>query len=314
MDGIITPEWAKRHGYYWHSNPRSKTRSKTLFDKCVVRPKVQQCWDIIRSDWATVDDVEEAWNVVRRLDGKFNQSASANMECGRLAQTAADMVVFEHAELAEAQAWVVQEFECYDPRDWDSGVDKEKQDQYLTELPDVIANAVEGLREAMHGLDDACGERDLIGYIGENRVPYKTLPDYCYCGDLKTKWSRRSKTTKSGWSANSLPKTLTGMWEQANVSQIAGFRALNGGRPAWLLYVNKSDYRLFTQDNCDELKPEYLNEVIRETERQNKVTEKMLEISDTTADLLELVSPEWDELCWKEPPGYLEEAYRIWKQ
>lgn len=313
MDTLPTPDWAKRHSYYWHSNPRSKTRSKTLYDKCVIRPKLNQCWDIIKGDWSTHDDIEEAWTVVHRLDGKYNRSASAPMECGKLAQFAADMVVLNGIDLAEAQNWAIQELEMYEPRDWDNGADAEKHQHYMDELPDVIANAVEGLREASHGDDTFCGERELLGFIGENKVPYKTLPDYGYRGDLKTKWSRISKTTKSGWSQASLPKTLTGMWEQANVSQVAGFWALNGGRPAWLLYVNKSDYRLFNQHNCDELTPAYLKDVVAQTERQNKVTEKMLQVCDSTEELLELVTPEWDELCWSEPPGYLEEAYRIWK-
>jgi len=41
------------------------------------------------------------------------------------------------------------------------------------------------------------------------------------------------------------------------------------------------------------------------------VTEKMLLLADNTSDLMELVSPEWDQLCWQEPPGYLEEAHRM---
>ena len=314
MELLPTPDWALRHHYYWHSNPRSKTRSKTLFDKCIIRPKLNEAWQITKSDWATPEDVEDAWTTIRRLDGKYNGSSNANMECGKLVQQAVDLAIFADMDLEECKAWAYKEFhEKYLHRTWDDGTDEEKCDQYLDEIEPVIENAWHGLIEAMTEEPNRVAERELYGYIGNNKIPYKTLPDYCFRGDLKTKWSKRSKTTKSGWAQNSLPKNLTGRWEQANVAQVAGFRALNGGLPCWLLYVNKSDYRLFHQYNCDEMKPDYLDDVIRETERQNAVTEKMLSLADTTDDLMELISPEWDELCWQEPPGYLEEAHGIWK-
>jgi len=314
MEDYMPPAWAKRHHYGWHSNPRSKTRSKTLFDKCVIRPKVDEAWHLVKSELASSDQIDEAWKTIKALDGKFNGTSNANMNAGRLVQTAVDMVVQAHADLSEAQDWALQEWETTPPRFWDDGTDDEKMDYYADELAAVIENAWLGLDEALTSDPNRyVGEKELFGYIGSNKLPYKTLPDYAYRGDLKTKWSKKSKTTKSGWAQNSLPKSLTGQWEQADVSQVEGFRALNGGMPCWLLYVNKSDYRLFTQDNCDELKPDYLNDVIRETERQNNVTEKFLQVAENTSELMEMISPEWNELCWQEPPSYLEEAYKIWK-
>ena len=315
MDEIELPNWARRHNYFWHSNPKSKTRSKTLFDKCVIRPKLSDAWHIVKSELASSDQIDEAWKTIRKLDGKFNEANNANMECGKLAQTAVDMAIFGDADLNEAKEWAYMQFhERYVHRSWDDGTDELKCDQYLDEIEPVVENAYHGLMEALAEDPNQVNERELIGYIGSNKLPYKTLPDYAYRGDLKTKWSKRSKTTKSGWAQNSLPKNLTGVWEQANVSQVAGFRALNGGMPCWLLYVNKSDYRLFHQYNCDEMKPDYLDEVIREIERQNNVTEKFLQVAEDTSELMEMISPEWNELCWQEPPSYLEEAYEIWKR
>lgn len=308
------PDWAARHRYGWHSNPKSKTRSKTLFDKCVIRPKLDQAWGLIKSDLGSSEQLDQAWKTVKALDGRHNGASNANMNAGRLVQTAVDMIIQGDADLSEAQDWAQGEWENTPPRWWDDGTDDLKMDYYADELSAVIENAYHGLNEAlMEDPNRFVGEQELFGFIGSNKIPYKTLPDYAFRGDLKTKWSKQSKTTKSGWAQNSLPKTLTGPWEQANVSQVAGFRALNGGMPCWLLYVNKADYRLFHQNNCDELKPDYLDQVIRETERQNNVTEKFLQVAENTSELMELVSPEWNELCWQEPPSYLEEAYKIWK-
>lgn len=306
------PEWARRHNYYWHSNPKSKTRSKTLFDKCVIRPKIKKCWDIIKSDHSTPEDVEDAWKTIYRIDPAYNHSDNANMLGGRVVQSACDMILIENKDPAEVLDWANQKFMAYVPRDWDGGTDADKWSKYIEEVPDIIRNSVEGLREAMHG-QPIFGETELYGHLPHNELGHKNLPDYVGVGDLKTKWSRKNSRSKSGFATNSLPKDLSGQFEMANVYQVAGGWYINGKRPVWLLYVNKDDYRLFNEANCDQLQPEFLEDVVKDTAMHHKVTEKMLLLADNTSDLMELVSPEWDQLCWQEPPGYLEEAHRLFK-
>ena len=306
------PEWARRHNYYWHSNPKSKTRSKTLFDKCVIRPKIKKCWDIIKSDHSIPEDVEDAWKTIYRIDPAYNHSDNANMLGGRVVQSACDMILIENKDPAEVLDWANQKFMAYVPRDWDGGTDADKWSKYIEEVPDIIRNSVEGLREAMHG-QPIFGETELYGHLPHNELGHKNLPDYVGVGDLKTKWSRKNSRSKTGFATNSLPKDLSGQFEMANVYQVAGGWYINGKRPVWLLYVNKDDYRLFNEANCDQLQPEFLEDVVKDTAMHHKVTEKMLLLADNTSDLMELVSPEWDQLCWQEPPGYLEEAHRLFK-
>ena len=306
------PEWARRHNYYWHSNPKSKTRSKTLFDKCVIRPKIKKCWDIIKSDHATPEDIEDAWKTIYRIDPAYNHSDNANMLGGRVVQSACDMILIENKDPAEVLDWANQKFMAYVPRDWDGGTDADKWSKYIEEVPDIIRNSVEGLREAMHG-QPIFGETELYGHLPHNELGHKNLPDYVGVGDLKTKWSRKNSRSKTGFATNSLPKDLSGQFEMGNVYQVAGGWYINGKRPVWLLYVNKDDYRLFNEANCDQLQPEFLEDVVKDTAMHHKVTEKMLLLADNTSDLMELVSPEWDQLCWQEPPGYLEEAHRLFK-
>ena len=306
------PEWARRHNYYWHSNPKSKTRSKTLFDKCVIRPKIKKCWDIIKSDHSIPEDVDDAWKTIYRIDPAYNHSDNANMLGGRVVQSACDMILIENKDPAEVLDWANQKFMAYVPRDWDGGTDADKWSKYIEEVPDIIRNSVEGLREAMHG-QPIFGETELYGHLPHNELGHKNLPDYVGVGDLKTKWSRKNSRSKTGFATNSLPKDLSGQFEMANVYQVAGGWYINGKRPVWLLYVNKDDYRLFNEANCDQLQPEFLEDVVKDTAMHHKVTEKMLLLADNTSDLMELVSPEWDQLCWQEPPGYLEEAHRLFK-
>jgi len=306
------PDWARRHNYYWHSNPKSKTRSKTLFDKCVIRPKVKKCWEIVKGDWSTPEEIEDAWKTLYRLDPTFNKSDNANMLGGRTVQSACDMILIERKDPAEVIDWAHGVFMSYVPRDWDGGTDADKWSKYVEEVPDIIRNSVEGLREAMHD-QHIYGETELYGQLPNNELGHKNLPDYAGVGDLKTKWSRKNSRSKTGFASNSLPKDLSGQFEMANIYQVAGGWYINGKKPVWLLYANKDDYKLFTQSNCDQLQPEFLEEVVKDTAMHHKVTEKMLLLADNTSDLMELVSPEWDQLCWQEPPGYLEEAHRVFK-
>ena len=53
--------------------------------------------------------------------------------------------------------------------------------------------------------------------------------------------------------------------------------------------------------------------VVDDIRIQHRTTEALLKVSDTTEELMSLVSPEWTELCWNEPEGYLQEAKQIWR-
>ena len=43
---LDTEDWAARHHYYWHSNPKSKDLAKVLFDKAHLRPTVKGLWTL----------------------------------------------------------------------------------------------------------------------------------------------------------------------------------------------------------------------------------------------------------------------------
>lgn len=307
-----TPEWAARHSYWWHSNPRSKTRSKTLYDKCIVRPKLRLAWDIVRTS-TDEHDVEDAWKTIHRLDQKYNGSDNANMLGGRIVQRACDKILIERMDPVQAITEANMAFMEYIPRDWDDGVDAAKWSQYQTELEGVITTAVEGLRHAMADQVQIIGETEIYGCLPGNELGHKNLPDYVGVGDLKTKWSRRNARSKSGFASASLPKDLSGPFEMNNVYQVAGGWALNNRRPVWLLYANKTDYVLFNENNCEQLTPQFMEGVVDDIRIQHRTTEALLKVSDTTEELMSLVSPEWTELCWNEPEGYLQEAKQIWR-
>lgn len=310
---MSAPEWAARHHYWHHSNPRSKPLAKTLFDKAHVRPLVRKAWDTYRSDWATDSDREDALQTILRLDQSMNKSSSAKMFAGIVVQDACDKILLQNKDPGFVFDLALQKYMEYEPRDWDNGVDAEDWSNCQGKLVDVIRCSVEGLREAMSQADSLFGETDLKGCLPGNQVEHFNKPDYVGCGDLKTKWPKRNTRTKKGFSEASLPKDLSGMFDMNNVYQVAGGWWINGKKPVWLLYSNGNDYTILSEKNCEQLQPEYLEQIVAETSRMHKLTEKMLKASETKEELLEWVVPNFDDLAWKEPPGYLEEARRIFK-
>ena len=314
------PEWAVRHDYFHHSNPRSGDRAKKLFEKVHVRPALKKAFDTLKNIEAHETDLATARLTI---DIYKNNRGSAAMAAGRAVQDGCDLCLIPDGEfgqtlsLQEAQLIAKENLAAYRPKNYDKSVeedDRERLDKYLEEIPDVVENAVIGLREAMARDNRFIGEIELLEALPGNVLPHNTLPDYGRRGDLKTKWSRPT-TNKKGertWAKGSLPSSLSGMFDMNNVYQVAGFYALNGKQPPFLVYANATDYRVFDQTNTPELKPDYLDDVVQDIALQHKITENILRAAETKEELLGLVSPDWNSIFWQESPAYLREARLLW--
>lgn len=305
------PDWATRFGYWHHSNPRSKDRAKTVYEKVHVRPLIDKAFTTMKEKAATETDRALAKDILQRL---YDGRSSANMEAGKAVQAACDahLVVDEAGEtlnLSEATHTGFEKLAAYRPK---NEGDTARHEKYLEELPLVIEHAVKGLQEAMATENRILGEKQLLDTMPGLAVPYDTRPDYANRGDLKTKWSRPSNRSKSGWQAGSLPSSLTGMFDMNNVYQACGFWALNGRRPPFLVYANATDYRVFTPENAPELRDDFLQDVLDDIILQCKTTENILRIASSKEELLGLVAPDWSNICWSEPATYLAEAKKIW--
>lgn len=315
-----TPEWAARHKYYHHSNPRSGDRAKKLFEKTHVRPSIEWARYVIKDPNREADH-EKAKNILNKLAvGR----GSANMNAGRAVQDACDLHLLPDPDfgqtlsLTEATQVAVENLKRYTPKDWSQSVqedDTARKERYIEELPMVVEHAVLGLREAMQYDNRIIGEIELLEKLPGNALPHNTLPDYGRRGDLKTKWSTPSKrhNAKPGtWQKAPLPSSLTGIFDMNNVYQVAGFYALNGRQPPFLVYANAYDYRVFNEHNTPELKPKFLEDIVQDIAMQHKITENILKQAKNKHDLLSLVSPDFKAIHWQEPPGYIEEAKKMW--
>ena len=305
------PDWAIRHNYFHHSNPRNKDRAKDFFEKSHVRPLVAKAFAVLKNAVASETEKIEARGVLSRL---YEGRSSANMEAGRAVQTATDMALVPDQQgktydMAEATRAGVDQLASYKAKNDD---DELRREQYLIELPKVVEHAVKGLREAMAGDNRILGEMQLLDTLPGCALPHNTKPDYANRGDLKTKWSRPSTRAKSGWQAGSLPNTLTGMFDMNNVYQAAGFWALNGHRPPFIVYANASDYRVFTPENAPELRDDYLHDVVADLAMREKTTENILRTARSKHELFSLVSPDWRAMYWNEPVTFIQEAKKFW--
>lgn len=314
-----TPQWAARHKYFHHSNPRSGDRAKKLFEKTHVRPKIEWARYVLK-DETREQDHEDARSILQNFTvGR----GSAAMEAGRAVQDACDLHLIPDPEFGQTLSFVEAcevaqtRMRNYVPRMWSVAVaedDTLRREKYIDEIPKVVEHAIRGLAEAMARDNQVIGETEFLSALPGNALPHNTLPDYGRRGDLKTKWSRpRTNGVCPGtWTKASLPNSLTGMFDMNNVYQVAGFYALNGRQPPFLVYANAYDYRVFTQDNAPELRPDYLEEVIRDISMQHKITENILRAADNKKDLLGLVAPDFNAISWKEPPSYVTEAKKLW--
>ena len=312
MSFIETPRFASRFNYLWHSNPKSKLKCKALFDKVHLRPALSDAWDLYQNLNNEKHIRDRAWTVIEKFDSKLNGQDNAAMCGGRTVQEAADAILIDGIDPGVAIDQAIQSYNKFKPRTWDNGSDADKKIKYIDEIEAVTKNAVAGLKEATARDNQIIGEVEYIEKLKGLELPHNTRPDYNRRGDLKTKWSRLSKTSKSGFAAASLPKTLTGPFEQAALYQVAGFWACNGGQPPFLVYANASDYKIFDQDNTLELQDDNLVNIVKTITRSHKATEELLKVAKDKDHLFKLIEPDFTNICWSEPPTIIDEAKKLW--
>ena len=340
MTVSTTPSWATRHNYLWHSNPRSNDLAKALFDKCIVRPKVQAAWQVIKHfKYRYAEAVGEtqaetvalnrdlfcslgifdgeidgqrwsdAWDTINRYE-----HSTLKMRCGTNVQWAADRVLLPEQEdgteqLSEelAAKQMVERIRAIQPLFWqDKVAHVEEREHRIEEAPAVLKHALAGLREATAGINALCGETQLFDRIPGSslQLPYNTKPDYANRIDLKTSWDTATGTTKTGWKRAKLNKSI----QSHHLSQIAGFFALNGGIIPKVVYATRHGYTVL--EPAEALLRHTLNEISSDL----KIRENLLRAADSPHQLLQITPPNWNHFwSWKGmSPLVLAEARALW--
>ena len=305
-------QWASRHDYFHHSNYRVQTKTQIFFEKCYARPLVKDAWKVIHSNDATPSQKADCWKYVKILDRKHNGDDNAAMMAGRVVQAICDMVLIDNMDISQATAAGIETAMAYKPNTW-LKYDADNKDVQIDHIPHIAKNAIIGLKEAMHKVNRYIGEQELFGVIPGNKLPYSTLPDYDVRGDLKVKTYTIAPHTKTGTKRASLPTKLRGNeWLENNLSQVAGFWALNNHKPPFLLYASKDDYRLLTAENCDCLHEDNLRLYVSDTVAKNMAIELKLQKSNNLKELLADEMPDFHN-WFRKPPEYIKHAEELWR-
>ena len=301
------PDWSTHYAYKWHSNPKSRSTCRTLFDKCYVRPALERAWKVMKDGSASVESKSDA-----RLTIDLHKDDNAQMCAGRTVQQFCDAILLEEADPTLAAQTAQETMRAYKPRDWDE-TDQIKAEHRCDEIADVCENAITGLREALTGINNLYGEKQVFTNLPGCELEYFGIPDYSERVELKTKWDRASKTAKSGWSANSLPKKP----DLAHLYQVAGYWHGTKNLPT-LVYANRLGYRVFTPENCEELTPEHLNSILELCAQDCRIREKILRAAHRMGghieDLLQLVEPQFGHWSWDVKPQIKALAKEIWSR
>jgi len=132
--------------------------------------------------------------------------------------------------------------------------------------------------------------------------------------ELKTKWYKKNRPRKDGSQTFSVPKIDEGYmgWNE-HILQVAFYYLATGKKPH-LLVVNPENYNIFTPDNCEDLKPKNLKNLINKMRVVCKRREEIMERHVGKTTWVEDIFPDFGHFFWKGMGDHLTNAMRLWGQ
>jgi hypothetical protein len=132
--------------------------------------------------------------------------------------------------------------------------------------------------------------------------------------ELKTKWYKKNRPRKDGIQTFSVPKIDEGYmgWNE-HILQVAFYYLATGKKPH-LLVVNPENYNIFTPDNCEDLKPKNLKNLINKMRVVCKRREEIMERHVGKTTWVEDIFPDFGHFFWKGMGDHLTNAMRLWGQ
>ena len=78
------------------------------------------------------------------------------------------------------------------------------------------------------------------------------------------------------------------------------------GKSPIALYVNKDEYRIFNKHTCDEMKDDFLDDVIADIKKRLKAIEMQIKAAPNKFWLLGMNPANLNDYAWHQPPSVLE--------
>ena len=132
--------------------------------------------------------------------------------------------------------------------------------------------------------------------------------------ELKTKWYKKNSPRKDGTQTFSVPKIDEGYmgWNE-HILQVAFYYLATGKKPH-LLVVSPENYNIFTPDNCEDLQPKNLKNLINKMRVVCKRREEIMERHVGKTTWVEDIFPDFGHFFWKGMGDHLTNAMRLWGQ
>ena len=260
-----------------------------------------------------------------RKEYKMNFPMSARPRAGQIVQDIVDMHLGLHdyspilgrkegIDLAEAVRRGRMQYALFTPLDFDEGKDAECKEEFIEHLEQMAIYAVEGVKEYF-GDEDIEGEYQRYFVDDRIDVPVTMFLDYASDRqelDLKCSLPLRNPPKKDGTRTWRAPKPRTEPTESQLMQQAVYWKG-TGLRPG-LLFVTSQGYHIATEDNCDALKPEALEEAYEAVVRRWLVVQNLMKASNGNwKNLFSLVAPDFGQIAGWHGPEILEIAKQAWR-
>lgn len=220
----------------------------------------------------------------------------------------------EGIPLADAVRKGMNEYSTYQPRDFDGGKDAEEFEAFKDCFADMARYAVDGLKEYF---GDGEIEGEYQRWHHDERIDVDTMLFQDFCGggkqiDLKCSFPMRNPPKKDGTRTWRAPKPKTEPLPQQLMQQAVYWKA-TGDKPA-LLFVTPAGWNIVNEDNCDKLKPEYLEGVYEDVVGRWLVIQNLLRAANGNwKNLFGLVQPDFGQLAGRHGPEIIKIAREAWR-
>ena len=84
------------------------------------------------------------------------------------------------------------------------------------------------------------------------------------------------------------------------------------GCKASLIYASENGYRVFDENNCEELTPEGIQNGEGELRARAWFRENLMKLAPSATTLMQMLSPDWSDWGWRMTPEHREEPWRVW--
>jgi len=297
--GILLPDWALKFNYFAESPSQAHNPDcKVFWEKCFARPQ----------------------GIKNRLGlppngGQWAETYAKN----RLIEGMPDGEAFHHANASldeyDPLPWKEKDAELYHLIRTEEYKDEEGHTATL--FKHILEHLYEGLRVATEGSKNIRDGRKCsvqlegceLDWVGELDVEDGGVVE------LKTQWPSIKSKTKSEkekrWGVNSLPPKP----KEDHLAQCAIYKKWLGDVPVKIIYANVKGYRIFTSNDCDELKPDSLEQVLEDLKEVALRREDILRDATDHNHLLRLVPHQiYEHWRWKgDAPEYIDAALAQWE-